>query len=205
MRATSTRRLLVFVVCAFVVGSLYLVPGVATSPGQLGVEPEQGSPVQDAGVRRGPTGGGGLTDSGQRTAIHLASDSGDSRDRTRPSPATQLSVDRITADTVTLHWAPTQDDVGVVGYHVWLNGYEVASTTESRATVEWFNDDTAEHVIQVRAVDAAGNESDASRSLLVSRPETSASSTTPSPSTEPSTGVSPDGQSNETSQPGDTE
>ncbi len=222
MRATSTRRLLVFVVCAFGVGALYFVPGITSSPGRLGAEPErptqsrarprssrvvgpqQSHPIEDVGVGPDATSAAGPANSGRQTAIHTAAAAGVVRDRTRPSPVTELSVDRVTPETVSLHWAPTRDDEGAVSYRVWLNGYEVAATTDSRATVEWFNDDTDQHVLQVRALDDAGNVSEASRSLLVSRPDTAPSATS-APSTEPSIGLSPDGRPSETSQPGDTQ
>jgi hypothetical protein len=44
----------------------------------------------------------------------------------------------------------------VIGYRIWLNGYEVATTAQTRATLRWFNDDEGQHVVQIKAIDAAG-------------------------------------------------
>ena len=43
---------------------------------------------------------------------------------------------------------------GVIGYRIWLNGFEVATTAETRARLRWFNDDSGQHVVQIRALDA---------------------------------------------------
>jgi hypothetical protein len=96
----------------------------------------------------------------------------------------------VTPDRLTLRWPATNDNVGVVSYHVLLNGYEVATTPATHATVRWFNDDARDHIVQVRAVDAAGNESSASPGLLVARP-TPEPSPSPTPSTTPDPSVSP--------------
>jgi hypothetical protein len=101
-----------------------------------------------------------------------ATDPNDTSDKTRPDPVSDLEVVDVTRDTVTLSWRPARDNVGVVGYGVWLNGFRVATTSKVRAKVDLFNDDLAEHVVQVRALDAAGNEGDASASMLVARPST---------------------------------
>ena len=70
----------------------------------------------------------------------------------------------------------------MIGYRIWLNGYEVASTAETQATVRWFNDDAGQHVVQVKAVDAAGNQSTSSPTLLITRPSTEPAPTpTPTP------------------------
>lgn len=128
------------------------------------------------------------------TRAATAYDTGDSTDYEPPQPVRQISTATVTADRLGLTWSPARDNVGVVGYHVWLNGFEVASTAETHATVRWFNDDTATHVVQVKAVDAAGNESETSPSVLVSRPDPKPTTTarppanptrTPQPSPQP--------------------
>ena len=58
----------------------------------------------------------------------------------------------------------------VVGYQVWLDGFRAAATTQTQVTVNWFNDDMGQHVVEVKALDAAGNQS-TSEIRLVSRPE----------------------------------
>jgi hypothetical protein len=113
-------------------------------------------------------------------------------DAVAPAPVGEVTSAALTPDRLTLRWPAASDNVGVVRYRVLLNGFEVASTPATHATVRWFNDDAREHVVQVRALDAAGNESPASPSLLVSRPTPSPSpSPTPAPSTEPDPSVSP--------------
>jgi hypothetical protein len=113
-------------------------------------------------------------------------------DAVAPAPVSEVTSAAVTPDRLTLRWPPASDNVGVVSYRVLLNGYEVASTPATHATVRWFNDDAREHIVQVRALDAAGNESPASPSLLVARPTPSPSpSPTPDPSTEPDPSGSP--------------
>ena len=58
----------------------------------------------------------------------------------------------------------------MIGYRIWLNGYEVATTAQTRATLRWFNDDEGQHVVQIKAIDAAGNQSTVWSTLLVTRP-----------------------------------
>ncbi len=91
---------------------------------------------------------------------------------------------RATADQLQLVWAPAIDDVGVIRYRIWLDGYDVKTTVETAAVLDWFNDDSAQHVVQVRAVDAAGNMSEAPATLLVIRP-TPAPPPTPEPLSTP--------------------
>ena len=92
------------------------------------------------------------------------------RDRVAPAPVRDIVTAAVTEDRLTLTWPPASDDVAVTGYRVWLDGFAVATTTHNRATVRWFNDDAEEHVVQVKALDAAGNESASSPTVLVARP-----------------------------------
>jgi hypothetical protein len=85
----------------------------------------------------------------------------------------------VTPTELTVRWAPADDDAGVVGYRLWLDGFVVATTADTEVTVKWFNDDMGQHVIQLKALDAAGNLSDTAQSVLVARP-------TPEPTPEPS-------------------
>jgi hypothetical protein len=115
-----------------------------------------------------------------------------SDDAVAPAPVTEVTSGDVTPDRLTLRWPAASDNVGVASYRVLLNGYEVASTPATHATVRWFNDDARDHIVQVRALDAAGNESPASPSLLVARPTPSPSpSPTPAPSTDPGPSDSP--------------
>ena len=76
----------------------------------------------------------------------------------------------VTSDELGLSWPAATDNNRVIGYRIWLNGYEVATTAETRATLHWFNDDDGQHVVQIKAIDAAGNQSTGSPTLLVARP-----------------------------------
>jgi hypothetical protein len=59
---------------------------------------------------------------------------------------------------------------------------------ETKAKLRWFNDDSGQHVVQIRAVDAAGNQSRSSPTLVLTRPSPEPTDApTPDPS-EPGTG-----------------
>ena len=117
-------------------------------------------------------------------------------DSTPPDPVTGISFGPVTADTLTVSWAPAHDNVTVIGYRIWLNGFEVATTAETHVTVDWFNDDMGQHVVQVKALDAAGNQSRVSPNVLVNRPTPMPTpSATPTASTAPGlTGSAPPAQ-----------
>ena len=83
---------------------------------------------------------------------------------------TTISPAKVTADELSLSWPAATDNRRVIGYRIWLNGYEVATTAETRATLRWFNDDEGQHVVQIKAIDAAGNQSTVWSTLLVTRP-----------------------------------
>ncbi len=108
-----------------------------------------------------------------------------------PQPVAKIAAAKVTAHDLSLDWAAARDNVRVIGYHVWLNGFDVASTAETHATIRWFNDDTEQHVVQVKAVDAAGNTSVSSPTLLVTRPAPEPEPS-PSPTDSPSTAPEPD-------------
>jgi len=74
----------------------------------------------------------------------------------------------------------------------------VATTAETKARLRWFNDDSGQHVVQIRAVDAAGNQSPSSPTLVVTRPSPEPTDT---PTPEPSDSPTPDHQLSEPSQP----
>jgi hypothetical protein len=116
-----------------------------------------------------------------------AYDTRDAGDEEPPSPVTAIDPAAVTQSRLKLQWAPSSDNVGVVGYRVLVNGFVVTTTTQTHASVGWFNVDAGQHAIQVRAVDAAGNESESSATLLVTRP-----STRPTPTQDPSETPTPD-------------
>ena len=92
-------------------------------------------------------------------------------DTTPPDPVPRIEPVRSTAENVTLRWLPARDDVAVVGYRVWLDGFVVLETSRNLVTLDWFTDDTDQHVVQVKALDAAGNLAESSPNLLLTRPD----------------------------------
>lgn len=121
-----------------------------------------------------------------RAKGRTAYDPKDAPDSEPPATVTTISPAKVTVDELTLSWPAATDNRRVIGYRIWLNGYEVATTAETSATVSWFNGDEGQHVVQIKAIDAAGNQSEAWSTLLVTRPA-------PDPTTtlQPSTSVTP--------------
>jgi hypothetical protein len=123
-----------------------------------------------------------------------------SKDSEPPEPVADIEPSAMTADRLSLKWTAANDNVGVIGYRIWLNGFEVATTAETQAKLHWFNDDSGQHVVQIRALDAAGNQSRSSPTLVVTRPspdptETPTPSESPTPSAEPTESDGPDAES----------
>jgi hypothetical protein len=121
-----------------------------------------------------------------------------SKDSEPPQPVTDIEPSKITPKQVTVRWPAASDNIGVIGYRIWLNGFEVATTAETSARLRWFNDDSDQHVVQIRAVDAAGNQSRSSPTLVVTRP---APEPTDTPTPEPADSPTPSEQSSEPSHP----
>ncbi len=93
---------------------------------------------------------------------------GEGNPPTAPGKPTQVS---ITATSVTVSWAASTDDVGVVGYTLFADGQPCGSvdgvtTTGTCAGLT----SNADHAIIVKASDAAGNVSPASPALTVHTP-----------------------------------
>jgi hypothetical protein len=225
--------MIVFGVCAFGVGALYLVPSIARSPEQIGVprandeptsqpvgaqpdtSPQSASPSGDGDSPAGRSGGRSATapatqplatptqspdDDKGRTPREATDEPNDSEDSEPPEPVVDIEPSAVTADRLSLQWPPAADNVGVIGYRIWLNGFEVATTARTRAKLHWFNDDSGQHVVQIRALDAAGNQSRSSATLVVTRPSpdptpTPTPSQSPTPSAEPSSSSGPDAES----------
>ena len=227
----TIRRILVFGVCALGVGSLYLVPSIASSPEQIGA-PEANDEPTNRPVRAqpgrspesaSPSGNhDSLTETDgdrsataltrQQAAVPTESPDGDSGRTTRkasalpkrtkdaepPEPVADIESSSMTADRLSLKWPAAKDNVGVIGYRIWLNGFEVATTAETQAKLHWFNDDSGHHVVQIRAVDAAGNQSRSSPTLVVTRPSPDPTATpTPSESPSPTESNPPDAQASD--------
>ena len=93
-------------------------------------------------------------------------------------------------------WTAATDDRGSVWYEVWVNGFNVTSTQQPEATVGWFNDSRS-HVVQVRAVDLAGNRGPWSPTLMVTQPS-------PPPESEPANRSATDAGASPTVTPSDS-
>lgn len=163
------------------------LPGDADAPGKTrsGAEPSQSAATR---AKDSSDEVDGRSAQKRSTAQAKAS-----KDSEPPQPVSDIKPLKVTAKQLTINWSAATDNVGVIGYRVWLNGFEVATTAETRARLRWFNDDSGQHVVQIRAVDAAGNQSRSSPTLLVTRPSTKPTDTptpephdSPTPSDEPS-------------------
>ena len=105
-----------------------------------------------------------------RSSKKSADEPSDTKDTEPPEPVAEIEPSALTTDRLSLKWPAAADDVGVIGYRIWLNGFEVATTAETEVKLRWFNDDSGHHVVQIRAIDAAGNQSGSSPTLVVVRP-----------------------------------
>lgn len=85
-----------------------------------------------------------------------------SDDVTPPGRPVGLEAEVRSATRVRLSWGAASDDVGVVGYRVFVNGRRVGYTSNLRFVVRGLLPET-EYRFKVRAVDAAGNVSPRSR------------------------------------------
>jgi len=120
------------------------------------------------------------------------------KDSDPPQPVPDIEASKVTARRLTVSWPATGDNVGVIGYRIWLNGFEVATTAKTRARLRWFNNDSGQHVVQIRALDAAGNQSRSSPTLVVTRPSPEPTGT---PTPEPSDSSPPTRRPTEPSRP----
>ena len=129
-------------------------------------------------------------------------------DNEPPSAVATITPAEVTADSLSLTWPAATDNTRVIGYRIWLNGYEVATTAETQVRVRWFNDEEGQHVVQIKAIDAAGNQSTTWPTLLVTRPSPEPTvSQTPTPTTtapDPSPSPTPSGTQSTTPTTGPT-
>lgn len=209
MQPATIRRLLVFGVCLAGAGSLYLVPSMAgpgsqgdpaparhdraslapTEPTAATADPVNRSTIALAALPTAPvaspatrTPAGSGADRGTTTAPRVsrpaATAAPPGRDDTPPGAVGLLEVTGSDPERLTVSWPAAADDVEVVSYKVWMNGFLVLATQRTSATLAWFNDSNV-HVLQVHALDAAGNEGPSSPTLLVVRPTPSPQPTPP--------------------------
>jgi hypothetical protein len=120
------------------------------------------------------------------TIGRTAYDPDDAPDAEPPSAVATISPTEVTAESLDLSWPAATDNKRVIGYRIWLNGYEVATTAETQVRLRWFNDEEGQHVVQIKAIDSAGNQSPSPATLLVTRPSPEPTvSSTPTPTTTP--------------------
>src|SRR5205085_9928398 len=79
-------------------------------------------------------------------------------DTTPPTPPERVRVTAATANSVTVEWDQSSDDVGVDGYGVYRDVTRVADTSSTSFTVDGLSCGT-EYKLAVDAYDAAGNRS----------------------------------------------
>lgn len=92
-------------------------------------------------------------------------------DTTKPSTPAGLSSSNVTASGATISWTASTDNVGVTGYQVLRNGTVVGSPTTTSFTDSGLTASTT-YSYTVRALDAAGNQSDPSAALAVTTTNT---------------------------------
>ena len=105
-------------------------------------------------------------------------------DITPPSVPSALAVTGRTASSVSLGWAPSTDDLGVVEYRVTLDGAPALNVSQPSATLSGLQCGRS-YMAEVDALDAAGNRSPATRLGVATA--ACASSTPPGADTAPPT------------------
>ena len=84
-------------------------------------------------------------------------------DTAAPTAPTNLSAGAPTASTIDLSWSASTDNVGVTGYQVFSGTTKLKTVTGTSTTVGGLNASTS-YTFTVKAVDAAGNVSNAGNS-----------------------------------------
>jgi hypothetical protein len=79
-------------------------------------------------------------------------------DTSPPTPPVSLIQGATTATSISLLWAASQDNVGVAGYELFVNGNKVGTTTATSYTFPNLSCGTS-YTLAVDAFDAAGNRS----------------------------------------------
>ena len=83
------------------------------------------------------------------------------KDTQAPTEPTNLKVDKVTKDSIEISWKASEDNVGVVGYKVFVNGEELGEVDTLSALIYNLEAGT-KYVIEVKAFDAEGNVSEGS-------------------------------------------
>ncbi|MGL1934326.1 MAG: fibronectin type III domain-containing protein [Fibrobacterales bacterium] len=79
-------------------------------------------------------------------------------DEEAPTVPTNVNPVAMGPNSVTVTWAASSDNIGVVSYDVFVDGLLDQSVTTASATIEQLTPET-EYTITVKAIDAAGNQS----------------------------------------------
>ena len=95
-----------------------------------------------------------------------------SADTTAPGAPSALAAAATGATQVNLSWAAASDDTAVTGYRIYRDGFMVGTVGPATAYPDTTARAGATHDYQVRAVDAAGNESEPSENVTVAMPVT---------------------------------
>ena len=75
-----------------------------------------------------------------------------------PTPPSGFRQDATTQNSVVISWAPSTDNVGVVGYAVYRDGLQIDSTPQPTTTLQGLSCGSV-YAVAADAVDAAGNRS----------------------------------------------
>lgn len=114
-------------------------------------------------------------------------------DKEAPTAPKNLKAEEIEKDTVKISWDKSKDNVGVVGYYVFVNGEkilgennEAAYVTDTQVIVKNLQPGT-EYTITVQAFDKAGNTSELSNEIKVTTKENDKEGNTGDDTDNPST------------------
>ncbi|WP_420707444.1 glycosyl hydrolase family 18 protein [Paenibacillus sp. 1001270B_150601_E10] len=105
-----------------------------------------------------------------------------SGDQLPPTIPTGVTASNITSSSAQLSWTPSQDNVGVTGYDVYLGNALYVSVASTTATLSGLSPNTS-YTVTVKAKDAAGNLSGSSAPAPFTTLPASADTTPPTPPT----------------------
>ncbi len=110
-----------------------------------------------------------------------------SGDTQAPSAPTNIQASATSGTQVTITWSGSNDNVGVLGYRIYRNGTEIATTIDlSYADIDLPQAST--YTYFVTAFDAAGNNSSSSNTIAVSKGSSGGLAVgTPAPAPQPTT------------------
>lgn len=84
-------------------------------------------------------------------------------DTVKPTQPVSLAVSNVTATAANLNWLPSTDNVGVVGYKVYVDNKLISTETTTSKALSGLT--SGQHSAYVAALDAAGNESEPSNTV----------------------------------------